>query len=209
MQITKFVHSCLLIETPERTALFDPGVMSQEALDPGALAKLDDIFITHVHPDHLSVELLGALIAKFPRVRITSTPEVVAHLAQQGITATDRAPEGVVFFDSPHESVKPLSASPEQRGIHYLDIFTDPGDSHSFHETKAILALPVQAPWGSTIRAINLALELKPRFVLPIHDWHWSDAAREQTYDILQRVLGEHNIKFLKLETGQPIDIAL
>ena len=110
----------------------------------------------------------------------------------------------MAFFDSPHESVEPLFRSPEQIGIHYLDKLSDPGDSHSFKETKAILALPVTAPWGSTIKALNLALELKPKHVLPIHDWHWRDEAREQTYDRFERILGEQGITFHKLQTGQP-----
>lgn len=209
MQITKFVHSCLLVETTDRTALFDPGAMSREALDVSALKRLDDIFITHIHGDHCDAELIKSLVAKFPEVRITTTAETVAHLAEEGITASTDAPEGVTFFESPHESVKPLFPQPEERGIHYLDMLSDPGDSHSFTETKAVLALPVTAPWGATIRAINLALELKPRYVLPIHDWHWNDAAREQTYDKFEEVLGEQGITFFKLQTGQPVDIEI
>lgn len=208
MRITKFVHSCLLVETPERVALFDPGSMSQAALDIGRLARLDDIFITHEHGDHFSPELVKQLVAKFPDVRITTTSPVVRQLAEQGITASNTPPEGVVFFDSPHESVAPLFGQPpEEIGVHYLGKLSDPGDSHSFHETKAILALPVTAPWGSAIRAMNLALELKPQHVLPIHDWHWRDEARLGTYEQFERILGEQGITFHKLETGVPVDI--
>ncbi len=209
MNITKFVHSCLLVETPERVALFDPGEMSEKALDVGKLGRLDDIFISHIHPDHCSPDLMKQLIIKFPSVRVTGPSEVVEMLGEIGITASDTAPKGVAFFDSPHESVQPLWPQPEQLGIHYLDVLTHPGDSHSFHETKAILALPVTAPWGSAIHAINLALELKPSKVLPIHDWHWSDEARSQSYDMFEEVLGKAGIQFFKLQTGQPVQIEL
>ena len=207
MKVTKFVHACLLVETPDRAALFDPGMMSEQALDVDKLTRLDDIFITHEHPDHKSIPLIKRLVAKFPEVRITSTNQVVEQLAAEGLTASHTPPEGVAFFDSPHESVKPLFPSPEEVGIHYLDTLSHPGDSHSFHETKAILALPITAPWGSTIKALNLALGLKPRFVLPIHDWHWRDEAREQTYAMYEKVLGEQGITFHKLQTGQPVEI--
>lgn len=212
MKITKYVHSCLVVETPDRVAIFDPGVMSAEALGvaiPG-MSRLDDIFITHIHQDHGDPGLIKRLVEKFPDVRITATPETVTALAKDGIKASDQAPEGAVFFDSPHEDVKPLFGEPPQEiGIHYLDKLSNPGDSHSFTETKAILALPVQAPWGSTIRALNLALELKPKHVLPIHDWHWSDQAREQTYGMLERVLGEQGVTFHKLQTGMPVEITV
>ncbi len=207
MKITKFVHSCLLVETPDRTAIFDPGVMSEPVFDFDGLKRLDDIFITHVHPDHFSPSFVKQLMAKFPGARITSTPEVVAALAKDNIKASDQPPVGVTFFDSPHEDVKPVFPVPQQIGIHYLDVLSDPGDSHSFSETKSVLALPVTAPWGSNIRAINLALQLKPKFVLPIHDWHWSDAAREQTYDKMEQILKEQGITFCKLETGTPVEI--
>ena len=210
MKITKYVHACLLVETPERVAIFDPGTMSEQALDVEARTRLDDIFSTHEHADHFSVDLVKRLVQKFPELRITSTPDVVARLAEESIKATDQPSEGVSFFDAPHESIKPLfPKQPQEIGIHYLEALSDPGDSHSFHETKAILALPVQAPWGSTIKAISLGLELKPQHILPIHDWHWSDAAREQIYSTMERVFGEQGITFHKLVTGQPIEIDL
>lgn len=207
MKVTKFVHSCLLVETPERVALFDPGVMSEEALKVEALERLDDIFITHIHADHVSDNLIKQLVEKFPEVRITSTPEVVAKLAEMGITASDQPPEGTAFFDAPHENVQPVFPQPQQIGVHYLDKLSDPGDSHSFKETKAVLALPVTAPWGSAIKAVNLALELKPQYILPIHDWHWNDAARASTYENHEKLFAEHDIKFFKLETGVPVEI--
>jgi len=208
-KITKFVHSCLLVETPDRVALFDPGAMSVESIDIDKISRLDDIFITHAHADHQDVDFIKKLVAKFPKVRITTTPEVVEQLAGDGIKASAEPPQGVAFFDSPHEDVRPLFPQPQQIGIHYLDSLTDPGDSHSFHETKAILALPVTAPWGTNIKALNLALELKPKHILPIHDWHWSDAAREQTYGMFEKTLGEQGITFHKLKTGEPVEIEI
>lgn len=207
MNITKFVHSCILVETPERVALFDPGMMSEAALDVGQLDRLDDIFITHSHGDHMSLDLIKQLVIKFPTVRITGPNEVVKQLGSSGLTASSQVPKGVVLFDSPHESVQPLFPQPEEYGYHYLDVFSHPGDSHSFKETKAILALPMTAPWGTNIRAINLALELKPTHVVPIHDWHWRDEARTQAYDRFEEILGKAGIQFFKLETGKPVTI--
>jgi L-ascorbate metabolism protein UlaG (beta-lactamase superfamily) len=212
LKITKFEHSCLLVEMPEpvnRTALFDPGMMSEPLIDVDSLKYLDDIFITHVHGDHVSVPLLKKLIAKFPTVRITSTDEVVKMLATEGIKATTALPTGVELFESPHEAVLPLFPQPEEIGIHYLDMLTHPGDSHSFTETKAILALPMTAPWGANVRAANLALELKPQHVLPIHDWHWRPEAKQGTYDSFEKLLGKQGITFHKLENGQPVVIKL
>src|SRR5437868_6720140 len=120
MKITKFVHSCLLVETPDRVALFDPGTMSSPNININNLSRLDDIFITHVHADHQDANFIKQLIAKFPTVRITTTNEVVKQLATEGVKATTTPPAGVEFFDSPHENVKPVFPQPEEIGIHYL-----------------------------------------------------------------------------------------
>jgi L-ascorbate metabolism protein UlaG (beta-lactamase superfamily) len=196
-------------EPVNRTVLFDPGMMSEAALDVDKLEYLDDIIITHYHGDHMSVPLIKKLVAKFPNVHITAPSDAVAQLKEEGITATNQPSEGLVFFESPHESVAPMFPQPEEIGVHYLDTLSDPGDSHSFAETKAILALPVQGPWGSTVRAVNLALELKPRHIIPIHDWHWRDEAREQMYLNLEKIFAEQGITFYKMKTGVPVVIEL
>lgn len=207
MKITKLVHSCLLVELPEptnRTALFDPGTMSH--IDVDSLQYLDDIFITHNHADHMDVELMQKLVSKFPNVRITAPQEIVQQLAEKGLTASSNAPEGVSFFDAPHEIIRPYfdSDPPQEVGIHYLGKVSHPGDSHSFSETMPVLALPVQAPWGSTVNAVALALKLKPKYVIPIHDWHWNDAARASSYKTLEHVFAEAGITFIKAVNGEP-----
>jgi L-ascorbate metabolism protein UlaG (beta-lactamase superfamily) len=210
LKVTKYVHSCLVVETDDRVAVFDPGTMSETALNVNNLSRVDDIFITHEHPDHFSVDLIKQLVAKFPDAKIISTGSVVGKLKELGISATNSPIDGVSFFYAPHEDTVPLlSPVPEEVGIHYLDMLSDPGDSHSFSETKAILALPVQAPWGSSVNALRLGLELKPRFILPVHDWHWSDDARENMYNRFEQVFGDAGITFFKLETGKPVEIDL
>lgn len=210
MKITKFVHSCLLVEMPEpvnRTALFDPGVMSSEALRGHRFEYLDDIIITHSHEDHFDIETVKWLVQQFPEVRITAPADVVATLESERVAASDQSSDGIVFFDSPHENVEPLFPRPQELGVHYLDLLSHPGDSHSFTETKRILALPVTGPWGSHIRAINLALELKPEHILPIHDWHWNDQARQSSYAKMDQVFADNGMHFYPLQTGEPVVI--
>ena len=212
MKITKFGHSCLLVEMPapvNRTTLFDPGVYS--SVDVSSLRYLDDIVITHGHPDHFDLKTIKELVAKFPSVHITAPDEVVSRLNSESIPATSAASEGIVFFDSPHEVVRPLlnSDPPQEVGVHYLDVLSHPGDSHSFNETKAVLALPVQAPWGSTVDAVVLGLRLKPKYIIPVHDWHWRDEARESLYDSMEGDFAAQEITFIKTVNGQPFVLDL
>lgn len=208
MKITKLVHSCLLVEMPEpvnRTALFDPGGWS--SVDVDSLQYLDDIFITHSHGDHMDVDLIKKLATKFPDVRILATAQAIDQLKQQGISAAGTVPEGVKLFDSEHAPLEPMSITPQQHGIHYLDKLTHPGDSHTFSETMPVLALPVQAPWGSMLDAVKLGLKLKPRYIIPIHDWHWNDQARVSAYDSLEQIFAQNGITFIKPTNGEPFVI--
>lgn len=211
MKLTKLGHSCVLVEAEERgkirVALFDPGGWSELPLD--TIDWIDDVFISHIHGDHCDPEKLRQIINKFPDVRITAPREVVAMLRQQGFTyAADVVPEGAVAFASPHEEVRPFgSVVPEELGVHFLGIYTHPGDSHSFSRTMPVLALPVVAPWGSTRRAVELALELKPKYVLPVHDWFLSPEAREWIYEGMAGVLDPAGITVLKPENGVAIEL--
>jgi L-ascorbate metabolism protein UlaG (beta-lactamase superfamily) len=209
MKITKYVHSCLLVESKDKVAIFDPGSFSYPEFDVTPLNKLDHIFITHIHGDHYYVPFVKDLLSKFPDATITAPDEAVEALSKEGIEASSEPIEGVTYFDAPHEDVSPLFPQPEELGIHYLDTLSFPGDSHSFTETKEILALPITAPWGATIKAIHIALELKPKFIVPIHDWHWSDAARLSMYDTIEKVLSREGITMYKPETGKTIEIPI
>jgi L-ascorbate metabolism protein UlaG (beta-lactamase superfamily) len=212
MKITKFVHSCLLVEMPEpvnRSVLFDPGAMSAAELEKHDFQYLDDIVITHSHGDHFDLAAVQRLATQFPEVRITGPPDVVQALSDKGITASSTPAEGMVNFPAPHEQIRPIfdADPPQQFPVHYLDMLTDPGDSHSFSETKQILALPMQAPWGSEVSAVRLGLTLKPKHILPIHDWHWSDDARQAEYERLEKTFAEQGITFHKLQTAVPVVI--
>jgi L-ascorbate metabolism protein UlaG (beta-lactamase superfamily) len=188
MKITKLAHSCLLVETPEaegRVVLFDPGKMSVELVKQAHLQRLDDIIITHEHYDHFNLELVVALAAQFPHLHILAPEPVVAQLAAAGVTTASPKPsegEGLELFESPHEPMTPLGDPPAAIGAHYANVLTHPGDSHHFASTKEVLALPITAPWGTSAHAAQLIAELRPRYVIPIHDWMWKDSWRDMMY---------------------------
>ncbi|RTK94956.1 hypothetical protein EKI60_00660 [Candidatus Saccharibacteria bacterium] len=86
---------------------------------------------------------------------------------------------------------------------------TDPGDTHDFSSTNDILLLPVQAPWGTTIRAIELGMELKPKYIVPIHDWMWNEDWRNNVYQRMEAIFADTSTTFLQPVDGQPLEINL
>lgn len=207
MRVTKLVHSCLLVETPEHVALFDPGMMSAEAVNAANIERLDDIIISHEHDDHLDIDLVKQLVDRFPDAVVIAPTSVAQQLEDAGVGCISESTDEVSLFDSPHELGEPLFPTPMQQGAHYIGKLTHPGDSHSFDETMAVLALPVTAPWGATVNAVNLTLRLKPKYVIPIHDWHWSDDAQDIMYENIRQVLARDGIELVMAKNGQPFEL--
>lgn len=204
MKLTKLVHACLLVEEEGKTALIDPGVFSRQAvLDKLAqLNNLNYLIITHNHADHLDEEVVDAVAKKFPQIQLAANAQINQQLSQLNLTV---AGDDCFKFNAPHEPL-PAGEVPDNSGWHFGHL-SHPGDSLSFNETRDILALPYVAPWGSTTQAVQLALKLQPKFVVPIHDWHLSEEARGWYAGLLERALAPADIKFVDLPMNQLVEI--
>jgi hypothetical protein len=135
---------------------------------------------------------------------------VVEQLKTMGVKhASSESTDAIqVFSTKRHASMEPLAPPPpENIAIHFNDRLTVGGDRHDLEETKDILALPITAPWGSVREGADMALRLKPKVIIPIHDWHWNDDARQGEYERSGGVYEQHGIKFVKPVDGQPIDL--
>jgi len=205
MKITKLGHSCVLAETEDRTALFDAGVWSDRALIQ-SVQHVDRIVYTHEHGDHFDIKILKLLITKFPNAHVICNQEIQKIILDSEINATLREEtDCTVKFTSPHANLPfPGVAAPKQNGYHFKDLFTHPGDSHNFSETKKVLAMPFIGPWGKIEDSVNKALELKPEYVLPIHDWHYKDEAKQWLQNKLEPIMREHGIRLLSYKNNEP-----
>lgn len=209
MKITKLGHSCVLAETPDRVGLFDPGVWADASLID-QVDHVDRIVYTHEHPDHFDVDILKSLVLKFPEAHVVCNDAIKSKIIDAGIqTVIREETQCTVKFNSPHEQLPvPGAVAPTENGYHFQDMFTHPGDSQSFSETKKVLAMPFIGPWGKTEDSINKVLELKPEYVLPIHDWHYTDEAKEWLQNLLGSIFESTDIKLLPNKIGQQIEIA-
>jgi len=209
MKITKFVHACLLVETADAAVLFDPGVYSfgSESLNISALPALKHVVITHEHADHFHMPFLEALIEHSPSLTVVTNKSVAALLKDKvSVPIITEPSDSFKFFTSPHESI-PTGPAPENIGVHFVDTLTDPGDCQSFNETKPVLAMPMTAPWGSMSIATKKIIELKPKVVIPIHDWHWRPEALAGMYERLKELLQSEGIDFKIPVDGEPIEV--
>lgn len=206
MKITKFVHSCLLVEENNKKILIDPGDYSAGALDLNYLSGLSYLLITHEHQDHMYLPLIKEILGKFPGLKIISNSSVVGILGAEGIQVSTEGDDFIQTEEVLHEKV--FGITPPMNVLFRINgKLTHPGDSHHFSKTTEILALPIQAPWGSTTDAVNLAEKLKPKVIIPIHDWHWNKEARKNMYKRLEEYFATLSIRFIGLETGVTIEV--
>lgn len=177
MKVTKFGHSCLLIEVEGARILTDLGVWNPEVPD---VSGLHAVLITHEHGDHFELPKLKELLAKNPEAKVITHAAVGKMLEEAGIVFTSI---------EPGESVDVNGVSIESYGTDHSIIYGDtspcrntgyliagrlfvPGDA--LHDVPSkpveILALPTGGPWMKVSEAIDYAKKLKPATSFPIHD---------------------------------------
>lgn len=210
MKLTKLVHSCVLLEDGEKAALFNPGIYSWQSglIEVGSFPKLDGVVVTHKHADHLAEPFVKAITAAQPNVQWFAPADAHEELKAMGVkNVTDQSMGDFEVKTVPHAKVEPFGVQVNNLIVHWNGKVTDPGDTHDFSETKDILLLPVQAPWGTTIRAFELGIELKPKYLVPIHDYMWVDDWRDTIYDGLERVFANTDTKVVRPANGEVINI--
>ena len=211
MKISKHVHSCLLVEEEGERFLIDPGnyTFEENALDLNVIESLDYLLITHEHPDHMHISGIIEVVKKFPDIKVISNTSVAKILSEQGIKVKSSGDELVSLVEVPHEKVFGPNQPPQNVLITVAGKLTHPGDSLHFNLNTPILAMPIQAPWCSTTEAVEKALELRPKVIIPIHDWHWNEKARENMYKRLTDFFAGQGIEFKGLKTGEVVEISL
>ncbi len=211
ISLTKYSHSCVLIKASEKTVVFDPGAYSINSglLENENIINLDAIILTHNHGDHLSVDLIKQLQVKSPDLSIVGNQEVVSSIRRAGISCNlVSGLDYIKSFVAEHEEL-PLPNIPvsNNTGYTFMDVFSHPGDSYKFRETSPILAMPFVAPFSNVGEGLNKVLELKPKYVLPIHDWFYRDEANTWLHKILKPLLDEQGITLLSPSDNEALNL--
>ena len=206
MNITKIGHCCLLIKDNGKTILTDPGAWTSEQ---NSMTGIDMVLITHEHADHYDEQGLTKLSNRFPHTIIITNNDLAKKITALKLpnpihTGSD---DNLVVFEAEHEPLPLKLPNVLNIGVHIADKLTHPGDSYSFEHTRGILALPMTAPFASFKDAMDAIVKLKPKIVLPLHDWEWHKLARESRYNFAKELLKKHKIEFIELENAEPVEL--
>lgn len=208
MKVTKYIHSCLLIEEGSDKILFDPGKFSftEDLVRPGEFYDLSAIILTHYHPDHIDEDALKTIIGNNPEAEILANKEIHGKLAGNDIKARVFETGSIAFggssidaLDAPHEKL--LADSIPQNTAYIVNgMLVHPGDSLSDNlvtrKGTRLLALPLMAPWATELQIFDFAVRMAPEVVIPIHDGFAKDFFLESRYENFKKFLGEKGIDF-------------
>lgn len=174
MQLTKFGHSCVLIDDGQTKILFDPGNWS-ESIPPDL--KLDVLVVTHIHQDHLGLDKNLNVFQQAPK--IFTNQEVANELAKNNLIA-EAVTEGQTLeigstslqvFGSEHAIIHPDFPKFQNNGYLINDKIFHPGDSFTVPPVSIeTLLLPLSSPWAKISETLDHLFTIKPKNCFPIHD---------------------------------------
>ncbi len=173
MRLTRYGHSCLLVEDGDARLLLDPGVFSRGFED---LRGLTALLVTHQHPDHLDTDRLAALLEANPQARLhcdEGSAGQLGDLPHMVVRDGDVLDLGtpVEVIGSRHAVIHPDIPGIPNVGYLIGERFFTPGDALTVPEPEVeVLGLPTAAPWLKLSEAVELLRTVRPRLAFPVHD---------------------------------------
>jgi len=209
MKITKLVHSCLLVEQDSRKILVDPGLYSWqgEGVKSTDFSDISAVVVTHNHPDHLNADFAKVVKQASPSAKWYGTQEVVDDLRELGIVGLVGSEEkDIVFIQSDHADLSPwFDKQPEHTSYIIFGELLISGDCQTLansHGARILAGAINGGPWGAVVGFSKMieAMSDRPKVVIPLHDWHWNQDARNGIYARLPEVMGKFDVEFIPLE---------
>lgn len=220
MRVSKYVHSCLLVEQGRDKLLFDPGKFSfvEGLVEPDDFRELTAIILTHRHPDHVDDDALKKIVANNPQAELLTNTEINSVLREHGITSevfeTGRRVVGGFTLEALNADHAPIlnAETPQNTAYVVNGVFLHPGDSfdHALDAHKGIqlLALPVMAPWSTELAVAEFARRLSPQQIIPIHDGYAKEFFLKQRYENFQKYFSQLGIEFRPLsKPGESVEL--
>jgi len=216
MQITKLVHSCLLVEKDGKKALVDPGNYSWASgvVDQNQLRDVDYILITHAHPDHIDETFASVVNELSPNAiwYMTNSTKKKLHKLPGIQIETDSVLSDVVYVKSKHADLTNWGDCEDHTSFVLFEDILIGGDCHtltSMHGASIFAAAINGGPWGSVTTFLSMVASMsdKPIIVLPLHDWHWNDTARVNFYSGLKTALDKLGTEFIPLSDALAVEV--
>ncbi len=212
MRISKFIHSCVLIEEAGSRILFDPGkfCFAEGVVRAEQFQDLTAILLTHGHPDHMHVSALREMLRENPEAEILTNKSTAEELASSGIRASifeegERVVGDFRITAIPAAHAPILGGDPPANTAFLVNgTVLNPGDSFSteldrFAGTPVIL-LPNMAPWANELEMWEFAQRMRPLVVIPIHDGQAKRFFLDHRFEFLAEEFEKAGMRFVSMK---------
>jgi L-ascorbate metabolism protein UlaG (beta-lactamase superfamily) len=211
MRISKFGHSCMLIDTDGIRVLIDPGSYSSGF---ESLSDLDALLLTHQHPDHFDQDRILDLLGRNDHTAVTADEQTAARLAEAGrqvrtVHEDDRfavGPVEVTVHGREHAVLHPDLPNVTNVGYFLADTVFHPGDALTVPDRPVgVLALPVGAPWLAIRDAIDYLRAVRPRIAVGVHEK--ALGSPQLSYGLIERFAADQGTRFVVLEGDDSLTV--
>ncbi|MBI4258694.1 MAG: metal-dependent hydrolase [Thaumarchaeota archaeon] len=222
MRITWYGHSCFLYQIAGKRILVDPFLKDNPAatIGPQDIRRVHVVLVTHDHFDHLgdAVEIMGKTGASSAAVY-----ELANWFEKEGVKSVVGANVGgtVRFIDVRVSIVPAIHSCANGVPVGYVISMGDEsvyhaGDTSYFaemefigrHYKPKVACLPVGGHFTMDVdQAVEAALSLKPRYLIPMHYNTW-DLIKVEDKDLQRLVKSvENTCQVRVMKPGQTIEL--
>lgn len=211
MKITKFEHSCMLIEQGN----------TKIVIDPGMFIKIDDNFtgikaviITHLHGDHFVLENIQKIVKLNSSVVVFAVNDVLSELngvdcQKIEVTSDIQKLIGEVKLDLKLDDHAPIYGPSPCKNIRVFvnDDLYYPGDCLVGPERPILaVALPLSAPWSKAAETIEYIKLLDTKIIFPVHDAVLSEEGKGFYNTWMQKNVNQ-DVRYKILSVGESLTI--
>jgi L-ascorbate metabolism protein UlaG (beta-lactamase superfamily) len=212
MKITKYEHSCVVIEEQGRCLVIDPGKFSS-SFEP--TNNIDCVVVTHVHPDHFDPDRLKKIKELNPDVMICTVQEVADDIKdlQPDVVDAGRScshgPFHTSFYGGKHAEIHESLPTWQNIAVLVNEKFFYPGDSFDIPEEADVhtLAVPSIAPWMKISEAMDFITKIKAKQVFPTHNVLLSEVGHQIYNPRLESTTKEAGGVFRFLKPGESLEV--
>lgn len=214
MKLTKYEHSCVVLEKDGASLVIDPGQLSDSFVVP---ENCVGVVVTHEHFDHLDQSKLQTIIDAYSSVQIIANNAVIALLNEKlkeravVVEAGKTMKVGefrLEFVGGTHEQVRPELPACTNTGIIIDEVFYHPGDAYFVPEKRVLwLAVPLNAPWSRVSETCEFIRSIRPQSALSIHDGLLNEAGINTYKAHISAVCEDVGSQFHVLKSGEQIEL--
>ena len=223
MDLQKFSHACVRIQSAGRALAIDPGNFSSVA---DALEGVEAVLVTHEHADHLDldpvVETLKTRIGLSLHAPAPVAARVLEAAVAAGVPDAQARIHAVAAGDSFSVAGMEVSAHGGEHALIHASLprvanigyFIDgrlyhPGDSYHVPEgiDVEILLIPAHAPWAKIWETIDFLAAVGAAQNYPIHDGLLNARGLAMMDAHLNRVANEHGLSYRRIADGELVSL--